>query len=47
MKVKDEIVDDADADDYYEAREEGELEDDDDEAENDADEVIGQGKIYF
>ena len=47
VKVKDEIVDDADADDYDEAREEGELEDDDDEAENDADEVIGQGKIYF
>ena len=47
VKVKDEIVDDADADDYDEAREEGELEDDDDEAENDADEVIGQGKIYL
>ena len=46
MKVKDEIVDDADADYYDEAREEGELEDDVDEAENDADEVIGQGKMY-
>lgn len=46
MKVKDEIVDDADVDDYDEAREEGELEDEGDGAENDAAyDVMGRGKM--
>ena len=46
MKVKDEIVDDADVDDYDEAREEGELEDEGDGAENDAAyDVRGRGKM--
>lgn len=46
MKVKDEIADDADADDYDEAREEGEVEDEGDDAGNDDDEITGQGKIH-
>ena len=40
MKVKDEIVDD-----YDEAREDGELEDEGDEAENDEEDVIEQGIV--
>ena len=40
MKVKDEIVDD-----YDEAREDGELEDEGDEADNDEEDVIEQGIV--